>query len=75
MIDMDGVSFIDSEGKDMIEKVKEEMGRDGIQINLENVNDDVRAYLKEAGTEEVVGEGNIHDDVFEAVEIILGKGK
>jgi len=74
VIDMVAVSFIDTEGADMIETVTEEMGRDRIQIHLAHVHDDVRAFLKEAGTEEVIGEGNIHDDVFEAVEAISGKG-
>jgi anti-anti-sigma regulatory factor len=71
---MVAVSFIDTEGADMIETVTEEMGRDRIQIHLAHVHDDVRAFLKEAGTEEVIGEGNIHGDVFEAVEAISGKG-
>ncbi len=73
VIDMIAVSFIDTEGADMIETVTEEMGRDDIQVHLAHVHKDVQMFLKEAGTEEVVGETNIHDDVFGAVNTILGK--
>jgi high affinity sulfate transporter 1 len=73
VIDMVAVSFIDTEGADMIETVTEEMGRDRIQIHLAHVHNNVRAFLKEAGTEEVIGEKNIHDDVFDAVNTILRK--
>ena len=70
VIDMGTASFTDTEGADMIETVTEEMGREGIQIHLAHVHSQVLNFLKEVGTDEVVGIDNIHEDVFDAVRAI-----
>ena len=70
VIDMGAVSFTDTEGADMIETVTEEMGRVGIQIHLAHVHSQVLTFLKEVGTDEVVGTDNIHGDVYDAVNVI-----
>ena len=70
VIDMGAVSFTDTEGADMIETVTEEMDRAGIQIHLAHVHSQVLTFLKEVGTDEVVGTDNIHGDVYDAVNVI-----
>ena len=70
VIDLAAVSFTDTEGADMIETVTEEMDRAGIQIHLAHVHSQVLTFLKEVGTDEVVGTDNIHGDVYDAVNTI-----
>ena len=72
VIDMVAVSVTDIEGADMLRRVNEEMGRQGVRIHLAQVHSNVRAFLELDGLDEVVEAERFHEDVNAAVIAITG---
>ena len=72
---MEGVSYIDLEGSDMLNEIAGNMKSVGVEIHLARVKHEVMEMLEKDGVDRTIGSDHIHSKVVEAVQWFTQKEK
>ena len=68
LIDMEGVSYIDLEGCDMLNEITENMKGIGIVIHLARAKHEIMEMLEKVGVDQIIGRDHIHNKVVAGVQ-------
>ena len=71
VLDLDAVTFVDSQGSAKLAEIDELLSGGGVRIHLSAVKPQVRAILDADGLLDLLGVDRVHPDVRAAVEAEL----
>jgi anti-anti-sigma factor len=74
VLDLEGVTFVDSQGAAKLGEIHEQTAAGGIALRLAHVKPQVLAVLERDGLVELIGADHIHGNCHRAIEAELARG-